>query len=276
MGRMDKPITNRQVAHLFSQVAEMLSIRGDSIHRILAYRRAAEEISALGEDINQITAAEKLTDIPYIGKTLAEKIVEILETGELDFFNRLAEEIPPSLVELLRVEGVGPKRVKQLYEHLGIATISQLQAAAAAGKLSELPGLGKKTEEKLLRAIAALEKYGDDRTPIGEAWPFAQEILAQLAVLPGVTKTAVAGSLRRGKETIGDVDLLVASAEPEAVMEAFCALSNIESVAARGRTKSRVVLLNGLGVDLRVLPAARWGTLLSYFHRQQGAQCATA
>jgi DNA polymerase (family 10) len=262
---MDEPMTNRQVAHLFSQVAEMLSIRGDSIHRVLAYRRAAEEISALGVDVNQIAAAGKLTDIPHIGKTLAEKIEEMLSSGELEFFNRLAREIPPTLVDLLRVEGVGPKRVKQLYDTLGIETIPQLQAAAAAGKLSELPGLGKKTEEKMLRAIAALEKYGDDRALLGDALPIAEEILQQLAALPGVTKTAVAGSLRRRKETIGDIDLLVAAADPAPVMETFCTLPNIESVAARGSTKSRIVLLNGIGVDLRVLPALRWGTLLSYF-----------
>jgi DNA polymerase (family X) len=125
--------------------------------------------------------------------------------------------------------------------------------------------MGAKSEARILAAIAALARHGDGRTPLGDAWPIAQEILAVLRAIPGVTHTAVAGSLRRMRETIGDVDLLVAAADPEPVMERFCTLARVEAVAARGGTKARVVLLNGLGVDLRVLPAARWGTLLSYF-----------
>ncbi|RMG96487.1 MAG: DNA polymerase/3'-5' exonuclease PolX [Chloroflexi bacterium] len=258
-------VKNREVAEMFARIADMLSIRGDQVHRVLAYRRAAESIEALGRDINQVYAEGKLTDIPGIGQTLAAKIEEMLTTGKLSFYERLAEEVPPSLVELLRVEGLGPKRVRQIYEVLGVTTLAELTAVAREGKLRQLPGMGAKSEAKILAAIEALARHGDDRTPLGVAWPIAQEILAVLAKVPGVTKTAVAGSLRRMKETIGDIDLLVAATDPEPVMERFCTLDNVESVAARGSTKSRVILLNGLGVDLRVLPAARWGTLLSYF-----------
>jgi DNA polymerase (family 10) len=247
------------------KVADMLAIRGDNIHRVLAYRRAAEAIQNLGRDINQVYAAGELTAIPGIGQTLADKIEEMLTTGALGFYERLSQEIPPTLVDLLRVEGVGPKRVKQIYETLGITTLDELTAVARAGQLRDLPGLGAKSEAKMIKAIEALATYGDDRTPLGEAWPIAQQILAELEKVPGVMKTAVAGSLHRMKETIGDVDLLVAADEAEPVMECFCTLPNVESVAARGPSKSRVVLLNGLGVDLRVLPAERWGTLLSYF-----------
>lgn len=256
---------NREVADLFEKVAQMLSIRGDSIHRVLAYRRAGEAIIELGRDINQVHAAGELTQLPGIGDTLAAKIEEMLTTGRLEFYERLAQEIPPSLVELLRVEGLGPKRVKQVYETLNITTLEELSAAARAGKLRDLPRMGAKSEAKILAAIEALARHGDDRTPLGVAWPIAQQILGELQALPEVTKTAVAGSLRRMRETIGDIDLLVAAGDPEPVMERFCSLENIESVAARGPTKSRIVLLNGLGVDLRVLPAERWGTLLSYF-----------
>jgi DNA polymerase (family 10) len=258
-------MNNREVVEMFERVADMLAIRGDQIHRILAYRRAAESISALGRDINLVYAEGALEDIPGIGKTLAAKIEEMLTTGELEFYTRLSAEIPPTLVDLLRVEGLGPKRVKQIYEQLGVTTLPELTAVAQEGKLAELPGLGKKSAEKLLLAIAALEKHGDGRMPLGDALPLAEAILAELAGLPGVTLTAIGGSLRRMKETIGDVDLLLAAEEAEPVMTHFRALPQAESVAAAGPTKSRIVLHNGLGVDLRILPVERWGTLLSYF-----------
>ena len=243
----------------------MLAIRGDQIHRILAYRRAAESIQELGRDVNQVYAAGELTEIPGIGKTLADKIEEMLTTGKLQFYEKLAQEIPPSLVELLRVEGLGPKRVGQVYKELGVTTLDELTAAARAGKLSQLPGMGAKSEAKIVAAIEALARHGDGRTPLGDALPLAEEILATLADLPGVIKTAVGGSLRRRRETIGDIDLLIAAAEAEPIMDRFCHLPMVETVLGHGPTKSSVLLLNGIQVDLRVLPAERWGTLLSYF-----------
>ncbi len=260
-------MNNREVAQLFSDVADMLSIRGDNIHRVLAYRRGAEAVEGLGRDINQVYAEGTLTEIPGIGETLAEKIGEMLTTGKLAFYEKLAKEIPPSLVGLLKVEGLGPKRVKQVYEVLGVTTLDELTAVAREGKLRDLPGMGAKSEEKLLKAIEALARHGDDRAMLGTAWPIAQEILAELAKLPGVTQTAVAGSLRRMKESIGDIDLLVAADEAAAtaVMNTFVHLPQVESISGHGPTKSSVTLVNGIQVDLRVLPAARWGTLLSYF-----------
>ncbi|MFO7537736.1 MAG: DNA polymerase/3'-5' exonuclease PolX [Chloroflexota bacterium] len=260
-------MNNREVVAMFAKVADMLSIRGDQIHRILAYRRAAESIEALGRDINQVHAEGSLTDIAGIGKTLAEKIEEMLTTGRLTFYEKLAEEVPPSLLEMLRVDGLGPKRVKQIYQELGIVSLAELTEAAQAGRLRDLSGMGQKSEAKIVAAIEALARHGDERTSLGEAWPLAQAILAELEQLPGVVKTAVAGSLRRMRETIGDIDLLVA-AEAEAaqlIMDTFVNLPQVESVSGHGATKSSVVLLNGMQVDLRVLPPARWGTLLSYF-----------
>ncbi len=256
---------NRDIADIFATIADMLAIRGDQIHRVLAYRRAAESITELGRDINQVYEEGTLTEIPGIGKTLADKIEEMLTTGKLAFYDRLAQEIPPTLVEMLRVEGLGPKRVKQIYDSLGITTLAELTEAAQAGKLRELPGLGSKSEAKLVAAIEALSRHGDGLTPLGDAWPLAREILAVLADLPGVTKTAVGGSLRRMRETIGDIDLLVAADESAHIMDTFVNLPQVESVSGHGPTKSSVVLLNGVQVDLRVLPAERWGTLLSYF-----------
>ncbi|MCP4415360.1 MAG: DNA polymerase/3'-5' exonuclease PolX [Chloroflexi bacterium] len=258
-------MNNREVATLFVTVADMLAIRGDNIHRILAYRRAAEAIQELGRDINKVYVAGELTDIPGIGKTLAEKIEEMLTTDKLTFYEKLAQEIPPTLVEMLRVDGLGPKRVKQVHETLGITTLTELNAAAQAGKLRDLPRMGAKSEAKLVKAIEALARHGDDRTLIGEVWPLAQQILAELEKLPGVQKTAVSGSLRRMKETIGDIDLLVAAADAIPIMEYFVNMPRVESISGHGSTKSSVVLLNGMQVDLRVLPIERWGTLLSYF-----------
>jgi DNA polymerase (family X) len=262
-------MNNREMVAIFNQVADMLAIRGDQIHRILAYRKAAESIDSLGRDINMVAAEGKLTEIPGIGNTLAAKIEEMIDTGQLEFYERLAAEIPPSLVEMLRVEGLGPKRVKQIYDVLGIKTLDELTTAARTGKLRNLPGMGEKSEAKILTAIAALVLYGDSRTPLGIVWPIAQEMLAKLAQVPGVTRAAIAGSLRRMKETIGDIDILVAADSPDDVMACFGSLDIVESVAARGPTKTRVVLLNGMGADLRVLPAERWGTLLAYFTGSQ-------
>ena len=260
---------NREVVELFSRVADMLAIRGDQIHRILAYRKAAESIEALGRDINVVYAEGKLTDIPGIGETLAAKIEEMLTTGRLEFYEKLAREIPPGLVDMLRVEGLGPKRVKQVYDKLGITTLDELTAAAREGKLRDLPGMGAKSEAKILAGIDALARHGDARLSIGVAWPIAQMMLDELARVDSVVAAAVGGSLRRMRETIGDIDLLVAAASPDAVMDRLAALDNVESVAGRGPTKTNVVLLNGLGVDLRVLPPERWGTLLNYFTGSQ-------
>ena len=250
---------------MFSRVADMLAIRGDQIHRILAYRRAAEAIDTLGRNINLVYAEGKLTEIPGIGDTLATKIEEMLTTGRLAFYDKLSTEIPPSLVDMLRIEGLGPKRVKLIYDTLNISTVDELAVAAREGKLHGLPGMGAKSQAKLLAAIDALARHGDARTPLGVAWPIARQILAELARVPGVQKSAVGGSLRRMKETIGDIDLLVAAEDAGPVMDQFGSLELVESVAARGPTRSRVTLHNGLGVDLRVLPAERWGTLLTYF-----------
>ncbi|MGD8856093.1 MAG: helix-hairpin-helix domain-containing protein, partial [Chloroflexota bacterium] len=223
-------MNNRDIAQIFEQIADMLAIRGDQIHRVLAYRRAAENIRELDRDLGSLRSEGDLTDLPGIGKALADKIEEMLDTGRLAYFERLAGEIPPSLVEMLQVEGLGPKRVKQIYESLGITTLDELSEAAEAGKLRSLPGLGAKSEEKLMAGIKLLRRHETGRTPLGDAWPVAHEILAELRELPGVSRAAVAGSLRRMRETIGDIDLLVAADESEPIMAYFRSMPRVESV----------------------------------------------
>jgi DNA polymerase (family 10) len=258
-------MTNREIADIFERVADMLAIRGDTFHRILAYRKAAESIRNLGRDIAAVYADGELTAIPGIGTALAQKIEELLTTGKLAYYENLAQEIPPELTDLLRVEGLGPKRVQAVYQTLGITTLAQLKTAAEDGALRDLPGMGAKTEANILAAIDALERHGTDRAPLWIAWPVAHEILEQLQTMPGVTKAAVGGSLRRMRETIGDVDLLVAAKDSEPIMAAFRAMPQVETTLVSGPSKTTVQLHNGLQVDLRVLPEARWGTLLSYF-----------
>jgi DNA polymerase (family 10) len=258
-------MNNREIAQTFEQIADMLAIRGDHFHRVLAYRRAAENIRELNRDLGHLRAEGDLTDIPGIGAALAQKIGEMLDTGGLAYFDRLAGEVPPSLVEMLRVEGLGPKRVKQIHDSLGITTLEELTQAAEGGELQALPGLGAKSEAKLVASIEAMSRHESGRTALGMAWPVAREILAELESLPGVTRAAVAGSLRRMRESIGDIDLLVAAADAEPIMAHFRSMPCVETILGSGPTKSSVVLVNGLQVDLRVLPAERWGTLLSYF-----------
>ncbi|MFK7802975.1 MAG: DNA polymerase/3'-5' exonuclease PolX [Anaerolineae bacterium] len=260
---------NVDIAVKFNQVSDLLQIRGDNIHRVLSYRRAAESITDLAQDVSHLAQNNELTSIPGIGKTLKEKINEILSTGRLEFLDRLTEEIPLSILDLLKIEGMGAKRVKLVYDKLGITNLEALEKAALDGTLADLPGLGKKSAEKVIKGIQALRSFGDNRVRLGVALPAAEEILAELKKLPCVIKAAIGGSVRRRKETIGDIDLLVATDDPEKVMEVFTTLDLVNEVVAKGPTKSRIVIQKGLGVDLRVLPAENWGTLISYFTGSQ-------
>lgn len=261
-------LTNREIADTFDTVADMLQLRGDVIHRVLSYRRAAETIRELPRDLRAVSAEDGLTDLPGIGKTLADKIDEMLHSGELEFYQRLASEIPPGLVRIMHVNGVGPKKARLFWDALNITTLEELQDAAAAGQLRALKGMGAKSELRILEGIKALARY-TGRMPLGKALPAAQELLNTLLALPQVESGAVAGSIRRGRPTIGDVDLLVASADPAPVMGVFVSMAQVARVLGHGPTKSSVELHSGLQVDLRVLAAARMGTALAYFTGSQ-------
>ena len=257
-------LSNRDIADIFERCADMLQIRGDNIHRVLSYRRASETIRALARDLRVISAEGKLTALSHIGKTIAAKIDEMLETGELDFYNRLEAEIPAGLVDIMHINGVGPKKAKLFWQQLDITDIEGLRAAATAGQLAALPGMGKKSQQKILDGIEALSRQ-TGRASIGDALPAAQRILGLLLALPEAHAGALAGSIRRGRETIGDVDILVASDKSAPIMDSFVGMENVARVLGHGPTKSSVELLSGLQVDLRVLEMARWGTALNYF-----------
>ena len=257
-------LSNREIADIFERCADMLQIRGDNIHRVLSYRRASETIRALPRDLRAISAEGGLTQLSYIGKTIAAKIDEMLDSGQLAFYDRLRAEIPEGLVDVMRIQGVGPKKAKLFWQQLDITTVDELRVAAEAENLASLPGMGKKSQQKILDGIEALSRQ-TGRASIGDALPAARRILELLLQLPEAQAGELAGSIRRGRETIGDVDILIASDSPTPIMAAFTGMENVARVLGQGPTKSSVELLSGLQVDVRVLEKSRWGTALNYF-----------
>jgi len=261
-------IDNRQVASIFAEMADILAIQGENYHRIMAYRRAAENVAALGRPLVEVWQAGELESIPGIGKTLAAKIDELMRTGRLEAYEKLKAQVPEGVVAMLQVPDVGPRKAALFWKKLGVTSIEELEAAARAGRLRELPGMGARSEQKVLEGIQALKRR-TGRIPLGTAWELAQALLAPLRELRGVVQAAPAGSLRRMRETVGDLDLLVAAEEPEPVMDRFRGLSQVAEVLLSGPTKTSIRTREGFQVDLRVLPPARWGTALQYFTGSQ-------
>lgn len=257
-------LNNQQIAQIFLNIADLLEIQGENKFKFLAYRRAGEVLSEWTRDLRANLEDGTLEDIPGIGKAIAEKIRELLETDKLAFYERLIAEVPESLVLVMGVNGVGPKKAKLFWETLGITTLDQLKAAAEAGKLRDLAGMGLKSEQKILEGIAALSRQ-TGRMPIGKARPAAERVLRRLLALPQAQAGAIAGSIRRGKLTIGDVDLLIASDDPAPLMDAFVKSDGVARILGQGLSKSSVELSIGLQMDLRVIPRANWGTALQYF-----------
>lgn len=261
-------LSNADIATMFATIADMLEIKGESIHRVLAYRRASETIANLPRSLRTVHEEGTLTDLPNIGATLAEKIDELVTTGELAFYNKLAAEIPPGVVAMTKIPGLGPKKVAAFWKERGITSVEALQAAAEQGTLRDLPGMGAKSEAKVLEGIAALASR-TGRVRISDARPIALTLLEALMEVPGALHGNVGGSLRRWRDTIGDIDLLIASTDPEPIMQAFVQRPEVARINGQGITKTSVDLHVGLQVDLRVLPPDRYGTLLAYFTGSQ-------
>jgi DNA polymerase (family 10) len=256
-------MTNQQLADIFRKIADLLEIRGENIYKILAYRKAAESLSNLSQDINAIWKEGKLTEVDGVGKAIAEKIDELLTTGHLVFYDKLVAEVPESLAELLQVPDLGPKKVALFWKELGITTLSELEKAANEGKLRNLPGMGEKSEAKITEGIKAVGRR-TDRIPLGRAWPFAEELLDYLRKVPGVKDVELGGSLRRMRATVGDIDILAAAKDSSAVMEVFVKRSDVARVLGKGETKSSVEFRQGLRAQLWVHPPEHWGTALVY------------
>ncbi len=263
MPKMSTRYTNQQLAATFRLIGDLLEIKGEIVYKTLAYRKASDNLINLGRDINEIWKEGDLTDIPGVGKAIAEKIDELLSTGELTFLNNLAMEVPLTLADLLQVQGLGPKKVGLFWRELGITTLEELETAARGGELRGLPGIGAKSEEKIIAGIEALARRSG-RTPLGMAWPFAQELLTMLRSLPGVTAAEAAGSLRRMRADVGDLDILAAAEESQPVMKAFVERPDVVEILGHGSTKSSVEFANGLRAQLWVHPPERFGTALQY------------
>jgi DNA polymerase (family 10) len=257
-------VNNREIAATFEAIANLMEIKGEAVYRILAYRRAAETLTGLGRNINDIWQAGELENIPGVGKAIASKIDELIRTGRLGFYEALIEEIPPGLIRVLQVEGVGPKKAALFWKEAGITSLEALEAAAQSGQLRSLSGMGEKSEAKILNSVQALKNRTTDRFLLSDAWQTAQTLIDSLQTFKGAERVEAAGSLRRWRETIGDLDLLVASDMPSAVMDYFVSLPLVERVLGKGDTKTSVELLDGMRVQLWVHAPARFGSAWQY------------
>jgi DNA polymerase (family 10) len=254
---------NRQVAAILYKVAELLNAKGEQF-KPQAYVKAARSVEALQENIDEVSRHGALEDIPGIGTHIAAKIREIVDTGHLAYLEKLQREIPGGVRELAQVEGIGPKRAQVLATELGITSLKQLEEAAAARRVRHVPGFGEQSEKKILSTIRARQHRGI-RVLLSDVLPVAEEIVTQLSRNPATHRISLAGSIRRMKETIGDVDIVATSPMPDDVMAAFCSLSAVGRVIERGPTRSSVVLTSGLQVDLRVVDEDQFGAALLYF-----------
>src|SRR3990172_7187169 len=254
---------NQQIAKIFNEIAELLELKGENVFRIRAYRRAAQNIDGLPKDVTTLSE-EELEAIPGIGKDLAAKIQDYLSTGKVAKHEELKKVFPEGVLDLLRIPGLGPKKAKQFYDKLRVKSVDELEDVIRKGKLTGLPGIQKKTEENILRGIALI-KRGTERRPLGRVLPLADDIVRRMKEAAPVDKIEVAGSIRRMKDTVKDIDILTTSKKPEAVMDAFVRLPHVSRVLAQGPTKSSVITEEGIQVDLRVVEEDSFGAALQYF-----------
>lgn len=257
-------MTNEEIAGVFESVADLLEIKGESVYRVISYRRAAESIRAQGRRLEELHKEGKLKEIPGVGEAIAAKIEELLSTGKLGFFENLADEVPVGLIDVLKVGGVGPKKASRFWKELGITSLAELEAAARDGRLRDLPGMGKRSESAILENIEALARRQTGRISLGTALPVAEVLARKLGALPSVVAAETAGSVRRWRETVGDLDLLVAAESPQSVIEAFAGFDEIERVLGQGDTKVSVEVVGGLRAQVWVHPPERFGSALQY------------
>lgn len=260
-------MTNADIAAAFERIALILDLQGENLFRIRAYSRAAMMIQNLPKDLRAVYESggiKALQGLPGIGEDLAQKIEEMLKTGKLEFLSKLEKKVPSGLLAMMEIEGIGPKRTKQLWTKFHVKTIEDLTALAQSGKITTLPGWGEKSVANLLRGIDQRSRV-KGRLPLPQAESIAAIITKALRATGLCERVEIAGSFRRRQETVGDLDVLVASSSPEKIMDAFCSLPEVESITAKGETKSTVFLKEGLDADLRVVQSDVFGAALHYF-----------
>lgn len=259
------PVQNSDVKDMFNKVADLLDIEGANPFRVRAYRNAARTVSSLPRNVSEmVNSGEDLTELAGIGDDLAGKIKEIVETGTLSQLEKIEKKTPAELDRLMTLEGLGPKRVKALYRDLNIENIEQLSAAAEAGKIRKLEGFGEKTEQKILEELQRQDD-GERRIKLLDAEQRAEPLVDYLQKTKGLKNIVVAGSFRRRRETVGDLDILVTAKKDTKVMERFVDYEDVRKVVSRGKTRSTVLLRSGLQVDVRLVPQVSYGAALHYF-----------
>jgi DNA polymerase (family X) len=258
-------LTNREIADVFYAIADTMEVLGEDRFRTQSYRRAGDALGDLPEPLSSYRSRGQIEAIPGVGKAIAEKIRELLDTGELRFYDRLKAKVPAGVLEMLRVPNIGPRTAGRLYSELGIASLVDLKVAAESGKLAGVKGFGAKTIEAIIQGIAAAEQR-DQRTLLGTALAAAEGLISALrAAAPQIHEASYAGSLRRGRQTIGDLDILVAADDPAAVVQSFITLPLVARVESSGSEKATVYLHNGFQADLITLPPTMWGSALQHF-----------
>ncbi len=259
------PIHNSDIQGMFLELADILEIEGAGPFRVRAYRNAARSVSDLFESVSRMVEEQKdLTRFKDIGKDLAKKMEEIVKTGSLSALEEARKRVSPELTSLLRIPGLGPRKVKALHEELGVTTLADLKKTAESGKISDLSGFGQKTQESILQELGRLETK-EKRFRLDTVEEVVQSLETFLHSIDGVDQVTVAGSYRRRKETVGDIDILVTAADPEEVMDRFVNHEDVAEVMAQGRSKSSILQRMGIQVDLRVVPDKSYGAALHYF-----------
>src|ERR671931_424961 len=257
---------NADVAEQLELLSDLLEIEGESAFRVLAYRRAAARVREEGGPVAQLALDGKAKELPGIGATIEEKIVQIVDAGEIEALARRRNRIPPEVVEFLRIPGLGPKTVRKIWQELGVSTLTDLKAAARAQRLRTLPGLGARLEENVLKAVGRKKKApGPSRTLLGRALPALLAVVEVLREHPAAERVSEAGSARRRRETVRDLDIIATASDPAALTDYFTKLAWVSEVAAKGPTKATVVSHEGYRFDLRVVPPECYGNLLQHF-----------
>ena len=261
-------VQNTEIRDIFNQVADLMEIKGENPFRVRAYREAARLVGGMSEQMARLVAdGEDLTQYRGIGKDLAEKIKEIVDSGKLSFLDILKAEVPASLLDILAIPELGPKKVAAIYHELGITTTEQLKTAAEKGQIAQMKGFGAKSQEKILNSLGQRKKEAAPRMLLSEVEPLAAALESRLKDQEGIKQLTIAGSYRRGKATVGDLDILATCRRgyEKKLMRAFVEFEDVVRIHAHGRTKSSVALRSGLQVDLRIVPQISYGAALHYF-----------
>ena len=258
-------VTKNEIADVLTEIGTLLELKGENPFKVRAYQTGARALEAIEEtELARLVAEEKLGTVKGFGEALVQKITELHTTGKLEYFEKLKASIEPGLAEMLQIPGLGPKKIRALHDRLGVASIAALSAACAEGKVAALEGFGEKTQEKIVAGIKNREAYGR-RHLWGDAWEVSEPIVAGLRALKQVKRAEAAGSLRRGMETVGDLDFLVAATEVAPVVEWFVTRPQVKEVTAKGDTKASVRFESGLQADLRIVPADQFVFALHHF-----------